>query len=282
MVFKRRSRLRSPKFAKHRRRVLLLKGVIVLFSLSAIVGSLAFISRDQSLKISYIDINGNSVVTNNDLLSLVNNKLSGKYLYLFPKSNIILYPRKDIEASVLHSFNRIDDADIRFENLKSISLSVHEREPYALWCEEKIDADKDVAGRCYFLDKSGYIFTLAPDFTGNVYFRFYGLIDSSESGEGPVGKSFLEEGEFQRINRFLSLLQSIDINTIILVLNNENDFELHLEKGGMILFRRDQDLSHIFDNIQSVFESEEFRLKNLDELDYADFRFGNKVYFKFE
>ena len=39
---------------------------------------------------------------------------------------------------------------------------------------------------------------------------------------------------------------------------------------------------NFFDNIQSVFDSGEFDEGNLSNLDYADFRFGNKVYFKFK
>jgi hypothetical protein len=203
-------------------------------------------------------------------------------LYLFPKSNSILYPRKDIETSVVQAFKRIDKADIRFENLRAISLTVHEREQYALWCRKEGIESEDRAEECYFLDQGGFIFAEAPDFTGNVYFRFYGKLDNAAPVSSPVGAAYLEEAEFYDMTFFLDSLRNIGLKPVSISLNGEGDFETRLESGGIILFSRDRRLAEIFDNIESVFESEEFNRENLEELDYADFRFGNKTYFKFK
>lgn len=291
----RRKHHRQPsKLAQRRRKLLLFKiGGTAFFVLLLIIG-IVFGLRMERISIMDITIEGNSAISTKSIKNFVEEKISGNYAFVFPKSSILLYPRKNLQAAIFDSFKQIKDVNISFESLQSISINVEERKPYALYCGEyveqqiEINIDEEVEeaveivleadNGCYFLDEDGFIFTKAPDFSGNVFLRYFGSLSSKVS----VGQWFMQKGDFHEINFFLSSLSETGLNPIIFSIVNEDDFEIVLESGGKILFGRKQNLSDIFDNIQSVFSSKEFDKNDLSILDYADFRFGNKVYFKFK
>ena len=176
-----------------------------------------------------------------------------------------------MQEKLLADFKEIKEVDVSFESLQSISISVEERKPHALYCGSEVSTTTD----CYFLDEDGLMFTKAPDFSGSVFLRYFG-------SEVDIGEQFMEVADFKEINFFLTSLSEIGLNPVVFSILDKDDFEIVLGSGGKILFGRKQNLSSIFENIQSVFGGEEFEKESLEVLDYADFRFGNKVYFKFK
>lgn len=270
----RRKHNRYSKLVKKKRKKLLLKIGSILFILLFILVGAIFGLRVKQINISDIRIKGNSTVSKQILKEFIKEKISGNYIYIFPKSNIFLYPKKDLQISLLENFKEIKETKVLFENLQSISIKIEERKPYALYCGDYVSTTTD----CYFLDEDGLIFTKAPDFSGNVFLRYFGVLNRDDL----IGSQFMPTKDFKKINFFLSSLFKINIVPIAFSVLDENDFEVHLEEGGKILFWRAQNLSDVYENIQSVFDSEDFDEDNLPNLDYADFRFGNKVYFKFK
>ncbi len=291
------------KLAERRKKLLFFKiGGIVAILLLIVVG-IVFALRAERINIVDINIKGNSAVATKAIKRFAEDKISGNYVYVFPKSSILLYPREYLQATLLENFKEIRDVNVSSESLQSISINIKERKPYALYCGEYVEQQTEyilnieivVASSspeispkqttlepkesvCYFLDENSLIFTKAPDFSGNVFFRYYKHL----VGEDLIGQQFMPANDFKEMNFFLASLIEIGLKPIVFNVIDENDFEVKLESGGKILFGKKQSLSSIFDNIQSVFESEEFDKDNLSILDYADFRFGNKVYFKFK
>lgn len=270
----RRKHNRYSKLAKKKRKQLFSKIGSILFILLFILVGAIFILRVKQINISDIRIKGNSTISKQTLKEFVQEKIFGNYIFVFPKSNIFLYPKKDLQISLLENFKEIKETEVSFENFQSISIKIEERKPYALYCGDYVSTTTS----CYFLDEDGLIFTKAPDFSGNVFLRYFGVLDK----EDLIGGQFMPSKDFKEINFFLTSLSKINIVPIAFSVLDENDFEVHLENGGKILFGRAQNLSDVYENIQSVFDSEDFNKDNLPNLDYADFRFGNKVYFKFK
>lgn len=274
MMTIRRKHHRPSKFAQKRRKIFLFKiGGIAFLALLIMIGAV-FGLRAERVNIVDINIKGNSAIATKALMGFAEEKISGNYVFVFPKSSIFLYPREDLQAILLNTFKEIKDVSISFESLQSISINIEERKPYALYCGNQISTTTD----CYFLDEDALIYTKAPDFSGNVYLRYFGELIGDEF----VGEQFMEINDFHELNFFLSSLSELGLVPITFNIIDGDDFEIELESGGKILFGRKHSLSNIFDNIQSVFESDKFNEDNLSTLDYADFRFGNKVYFKFK
>lgn len=277
----RRKHYKRSKLARRRRKALLFKIGLVFFGIITLFVGLVYISRLEEFNISNITVDGNFAIAEKSIKEFVEGKISGNYLFVFPKSNILLYPRKAIQTALLKEFNGVKEVSIAVENLQSISVTVDERKPFAIWCnKESIDDENN--NNCYFLDKEGFVFTKAPSFSGNVYFKYFSDFLGNKQDGSPIGWQFMEKSEFQKITFFLSSINDIGLTPVMLYETDDADYEIHLKEGGKILFGQKQNLSFVFDNIQSVFESEEFAKKNLSNLDYVDFRFGNKVYFKFK
>ena len=280
MTLVRRKLHRHSKLAKKRRKALLFKLGGVVFGVVTLFVGLVYVSGLEQFNISDISVSGNSAIAEKSIKEFIGEKISGKIMFLFPKSNILLYPRKDIQAALLQAFEGIKEINISVEDLQSISVTIDERKPFALWCDkEAIDEGNEES--CYFLDEDGFIFAKAPSFSGNVYFRYFSVLSEGEPNEF-IGQQFMEKDEFQRVTFFLSSLVDIGLTPVGLDEVDDVDYEMHLQEGGKILFGQKQNLSFVLNNIQSVFDSEEFDQSNLSNLDYADFRFGNKVYFKFK
>ena len=79
----------------------------------------------------------------------------------------------------------------------------------------------------------------------------------------------------------LDALKKISLRPVALFIRDENDIELYLKDESKILFGRTQNFSLILENIQTFFESKEYESREEGTLEYADFRFGNKVYYMF-
>ena len=283
MIGQRGRRFQTSRVAKRRRKRLLLKFGAVVLVVVFLIGFFSWLSHRTEVSIANIFIEGSSVVSEEEILALVNEKLAGDYLKLFSKSNILLYPRRDIQATALNSFKRLESVELSFEDFRSISVTVQERKPHALWCEhvrgeDFEDETQDEQGRCYFLDERGLIFSKAPDFTGNVFFEYYGPIDEGEV----IGQQFLTENEFRTISFFINSSRDSGLEPISLALSGSTDVELRLSDGSRIIFGREQDFDEVIENLQSVFESETFTEKEPLELDYIDLRFGNRVFYKFK
>ena len=267
------NRLRTPEFARRKRRLFYIKIAALAVVLAGSVAGLSYLTRLPALQISEINITGAEVVDEGELRSAVHEQLAGRYFFLFSKANIFLYPKTALEASVLSSFKRLKSAEFSFKNLHSVELLVTERPPQALWCGVTRDAGGEAP--CYFLDPEGYIYTQAPTFTGPVYLRFFGALPQGEV----VGMQFLPTEQFGAFVAFVEALGVQGVRPTELVLL-DTEIELYLEDGTKILFLRKQELPRVLDNLLSVLLSPTFKGKEDLNLDYIDLRFGNKVYYK--
>ncbi|OGG54833.1 hypothetical protein A3D62_02235 [Candidatus Kaiserbacteria bacterium RIFCSPHIGHO2_02_FULL_49_11] len=272
-MFRRHIRPRSSRLVERRRRLLLFRFGGALALVGILVGLLWWGATRPALQIQDIAVSGNEVVTADEIKSIAGRVLSGTYFFLFPKSNTLWYPQGDIEATILSSFERLKEVSVSRENLTGISITVAERSPASLWCRELGNVT------CYFLNDEGLIFAKAPDFTGNVFFRFYGGIEASD----PIGKTYLQEHEeFSRAIGFIEALRGVGLLPIELRVVNGEDMELIMEDGTRVLISRNRDFSETFENLKIVLDSETFKKRAGLDIDYLDLRFGNKIYFKLQ
>jgi len=276
---------RPSKLIKRRRKVLTARALIVVGASILLIGSLSWFSFYDGLTINAIAVEGNLVIGEDKIEAIVQSTLEGKYLFLFSRSNAAIYPREQIKESLLNEFKRIESVAVMIVDTVSIKVIIEERSPYALWCrvveKETEDGAVEMKEDCYFLDKDGFIFAIAPDFTGNIFFKYF----DSTYNEGDIGRQFLTKEEFLEIDNLrLSFLPSrsvsLDIGKpIVLTIVDNKDLEIALDNGSKFLFSRNQDVSDMLANVESIFSSDIFKEKD-SEIDYIDLRFGNKVYYK--
>lgn len=269
------NRLRTPQFARRKRRVLYVKAGVAVVFVGMLVAAASYVAHLPALQIREVAVQGAEVVDVPALERFVLDELSGKYLFLFPKSNVLLYPKERLKASVMDAFTRLESVTVERDSLHRLTFSVTERAPEALWCgDNRLGTEPGTT--CYFLDADGYLYTKAPSFTGPVYVRFYGPLASGE----PMGQPFLTTERFRALMDFMRALEQGGLSPAELAVIDDTEYELYLADGTRVYFSGRQPLDRVLDNLLSVFSSEELKDLPPYALEYIDLRFGNKVYYK--
>ncbi len=289
MTMLKRNILNSPKLLelkKHRRNVFLVKILFCIFVLVALFALSAYISGLKELNISGVEVTGNKVVSTETIKSIIGEKITGNYLFFFPRTNILIYPKKEIEKGISDQFKRINKINFAIKGNNKLEVSVTERTALYTWCgntpPQPDSKEKEV---CYFLDDSGYLFDEAPYFSGEVYFKFYGSINSGD--KAPLGIYFAPQN-FSKLVSFKNILESMGLKSITLYIEEDGDVRIILSNkastGPEIIFKLDASLETVAENLQAALSTEPLlsNFKNkYSSLEYIDLRFGNKVYYKF-
>lgn len=289
-----RNVLNSPKLLelkKKKRKILIRKIILVLLGVLIILIGLSFLSKIKKLNISEVEISGNKVIDTEAIKEAVDRELYSKYLWLFPKTNLFLYPKTKIKNKLAEQFKRLKDINISIENRKTLTIKVTERIPEYTWCgtTPPLDNLNNLRESCYFLDKEGFIFDEAPYFSGEVYFKFYGRVDLDADGN-PAG-IYLAKGYFSKIISFKDLLKEMDLSPAVIYIQDGEDIKVFLSKtkaslmGPELLFKKDADFARVAENLKAAISTEPLKSKLKNEyynLEYIDLRFGNKVYYKFK
>ncbi|MES3032215.1 MAG: hypothetical protein V4699_03165 [Patescibacteria group bacterium] len=286
-----RNILNSPRLLelkKHRRKVFWGKIALAIFALLAIFSGLAFLSRVPSVNIHVVEIIGNKVLDGEVLKAVVEKEIAGNYLWFFPKTNILIYPKNKIARELQDEFPRIKNIDFSINDKQSLEVSLTERVALYTWCGV---TPPDINGtnepQCSFLDDSGYIFDEAPYFSGEVYFKFYGSLNSG--GDSPL-KTYFYPVNFTKFTLFKKILESMGLVPVSLYADDAGDAHIFLARktmltGPEIMFKTDADLETVAENLQAALSTEPLlsNFKNkYSSLLYIDLRFGNKVYYKFK
>lgn len=282
-----RNVLNSPRLTelkKHRRKTILNKILLCLLGLFAVFFLFAYLSRLNTLNISEIQITGNKVVNTEEIKAVVEEQIAGKYLWLFPKSNIFFYPENNIKHELWNRFKRINNINLSINNNKILEISLTERDAKYTWCGEAPDLITKLPSeeQCYFVDANGYIFDIAPYFSGDVYFKFYGMANS--------GTYFFKQN-FKQLILFRDTLALMGLKPVSLFMTNDGDIQIFLSgntSSGIqpkIILKTDADFENVAENLQAALNTEPLLSKfknNYSKLQYIDLRFGNKVYDKFQ
>lgn len=244
-----------------------------------------YVSHLPQITISEITVSGTNLVSVNDIQSLASKELVGSYAFLVPRTNAFFIPTGSIEAGIENSFPPVKSVSISTKGYKTLAIAITEREPAALWCSgvpsgEISDDDNNATSTvssgngCYLMDAAGFIF--APSATTTGYVSFYGSVSGN-----PIGSTYLGGGFASLQTELGDIASSIHRTpTETLIDNNETDVSVAFAEGGVLRFIRTTDPESTVENIASVFASQSFQQNT--NFEYADFRFGDKVYVKFQ
>ena len=275
--------------------------LIYLVFLLAVLFGLVFYSRSEKLNIQNVEISGNKTIENKIIEETAKNIMAGYYFGFVPKTNFLFYPKKEIRNDLAYKFKILKDISFNLKNLQTLEITLAEREAKYTWCgnylispEDKLPDENPLSesaklqdGECYFMDEKGYIFDKAPYFSGEVYFRFYGAINTGEAG--PLGSYFFQSN-FDKLISLKEALEKIGINPVIYYFKDNGEARIFLSPfsarqiGPEIIFKIDSDPDKIAENLQAVLATEPLQsdFKNkYSSLLYIDLRLGNKVYYKF-
>lgn len=253
-----------------RRKVLQIKILVGAGLFLFALVSIFFLARLSEVTISTIEIQGTVLADQVLVKKIADDTLSGSYALLIPKKNALFVPTNEIAHAITSTFPVIMEAKVTHTSPTALSIAVTERSPAALWCLPRADATLE---KCYMMDDGGFIYMNAD--TVNTFVRFLGVLP-----DNPVGSVFLK-GEFPTLRAFVEEIGKTLNRVALSVSVEENkDVSVTFVGGGELKFVMTEDSAGTLENIASIFNSQ--KLKGKTDFEYADFRFGNKVYVKFK
>ena len=268
--------LNSSKLYKKKKRKKIIFIVLLVLGISALLYSFVYFSREERFIISGVSVLGENIVDRSDMETAVRESITGYYLWVLPKSNLFLYPRRTIEHALVEKFPRLSSASIDLSE-KTLYVSVEERLPYALYCGNTNTSAS--GGKCYFLDNEGLIFALAPSFSGNSYFVYA----TEEPIEDPLGKRLVEVEEFKELINFIENLELLNIKSRALEVGTDS-YSLVMSGGGEIIWRKNNPLTLIQANLAAFLANDSIKTQKdfLDKVLYLNLSNENKVFYKFK
>lgn len=264
---------------RKRARVLLLCIAIVVFL--AVCGAVIGASYLRFVTIRDVVVEGAETVEAEVIKEKGSAELSGRYFFVFPKANALLYPKKRVEADLREAFPKLKNVEIDLPNLHTLRIAVEERKPAALWCGvTRVVEQSDEKGEdpvCYFLDEWGFTFEVAPTYSGTPYVRWYGKLET----DAPGATQYLTEDVFRALRALVEALSREGATSVSVDVDGAGDVRCIVEGSTSILFSINQKGDEVLERFRLAKESEVLKGKDLTILEYLDLRFGgNRLYFK--
>ncbi len=271
--------LKSPKLIEKKRAKIIRITLIYLLCLVVVISGTFFTLRLDNLQITKINSN---VSYSNEIANKVNEIISDNYLYLFPKSNIWLYPKSDIKKELLNSFNTIDNLSISANGLSGLDIKINEREPIALACDGFTNESEN--HDCYFIDKNGLVYSKTANFSDGAFFKYY---LSTNSISDLIGKNLIDNQEkFIEINNFIESIKKSGIKLSGLLFGDDGQYEMYAknyDESDMVIYFNDRiSLDKIASNLIAFIEDSKVKKNgNNGKINFEsiNLRFGNNIYY---
>lgn len=202
--------------------------------------------------------------------------LNSSWAGLMPRKNILFFSKSNLKDWITTEFPTIEHVDVSFPEKKQVALRIHEKKPFAVWCQ-----DKD----CFFIDDLGMIYGKSPIFSDGVF-----KIISGEPLENPIGKFFTDDAGQREVRNLIKVLEQVPMHILALELGNE--IHVRVDKIGETPVNAQTTLmiAHEYDpgvlrEVLTLLLADPVFAKALKEkgsaLEYLDLRTPGKMYYKF-
>lgn len=281
MKTKRPRTLQSQKYADKRRKKLIGKTVLITLGacvcLALIIGSFHL----PFMQISSVVITGTTTAATATLETDAQDTLKGSYFGIIPRTHTLFYSQDAIEDTILARHKQIESVRVEREGMTGIVVRIAERAPEALACDGfKEDAGMDT---CYFLDESGHIYAIAPQFSEGVYARYY---KSPDMPDLAVGEDFMTPERFVELQTFIRGAGKANIRVTGVLVGADGSYELYVqnrdESMAIVYFDDRTPFAKTLANLVTFWDgamSKKIGTTTIPNFNYINLRFGNNVFF---
>ena len=245
---------------------------LVLLSFFGVVGYTLFFSG--FLRINRIVIEGTVKLNNDQVRNEINAQLSGNYLNIIPKSNIIYLRMENLKIKLKEQFKIIDDVKIKREFPDTIFVAIKEKKPLLLIKNKEEEFVIDDLGMAY----------LKSDFDQHLINDLPTLVDTGGNYIQAKSKA-LETGYInfileakKRLRKDLDIETKNEIYTPSIV---SGDIIMEAKEGWKIYFNSDIGVDKEIEILRAVL-GKMFDDDKRADLEYIDLRINNKALYKFK
>lgn len=251
---------------KRRRRVRV--ALVLCLLLAVLFAGAAGLAHIPALQVARISVTGTETLASSTLQKFVEDRIAGSYLWVFPKRNIFLYPKKAIVSAILRAYPVLASTDVHAGDFHTIAVTVVERTPRALWCE---------GAACYFIDENGVVYQEAPTFSAPIYISY-----SGEASGSALPRQYLTPAQFQALSALVDAveekLQGETADSVSVDANK--DVRVHFLSGFELFFGLNDQAGDVFERISLALTAGPLVDHPLSAFEYLDLRFGDKLYYK--
>lgn len=264
--------LPQSKLRARRRRQKVFAALAVTALVAAVAGIILGVSWLPHIRVSAIDIEGVEGSRAEAIESVARKHIEGRYLYVFPKSNILIYPKHSLTKDLYDQFPRLAAVQVQARNFRTISIVVHERVPESLWCgrvpEERVP--------CVFMDEGGVAYEAAAEFSGTVYTEYFGSTTKTT-----LPNQYLAPEQFRSLTALVQAFKDKEKERIVrVVVDEQGDVRATFENGFTLMFVANEDSGDVYARFLLAKTAEPFTTHPLADFEYLDLRFGDRLYYK--
>lgn len=253
-----------------RKTVFILSGCLVFLGIGM---TLIFLAP---LQVRTVLVKGTNSADPKDVSDFVTESLVGKWLYIFPKTSIVLLPDRTLEHSIQKAFPKFSTVSVTRSGTQTVTVSVTEYEGVYVWCDEGIVA-------CSFMSSTGVVFAPAPFFSGSAYLKLF-IGEMHEYPFTPISAEQLANVTFmvERLQAITVAPAEFHFYTApdrieIIFYHNGAPARLVLDPN----VPADTTLQSFFTAIRTAPFSTRYR-DAVSLLEYIDVRLPNKIIYKFQ
>lgn len=286
----------SAKLRDKKRKQKRLKNILIISAGIFIFSLVVYLLNASFLSIQQIIIDEVEYSNRNDIELAIKEKIEGRYLGMFSRSNALIFSRTKIAREIKSKFPSIKSVDVDLKGLTTINVQLEEYVSTALWCdvpvtpastlihdeseEEKVSVIPQTLSsvgspNCFFVNDEGIIF--APtDFDSNTeIIKTFGKILSD-----PLRQSYTDKKTFQDLIEFSKLLRRLNIVADQIWTTNGEVYAFVTKERVKIYIDSESDVVSMFDNLDTVMKRDAINKAQFSNIDYIDLRFGNRVFYK--
>ncbi len=269
---KRKASLNSESFLqkkRSRRKKILL---FVFLGILLILGAFVLVSRLPIFQVEKVEIKGAKTISETEVKRILDDSMSGFFMYLIPKRSFFVMKSDDIEQKLHTAFPGAENIKVSLTP-KSVTVSLGERTPAFLVCSDETN--------CLYADKEGFLYENAPQIEGYLFKRFYG-------GTALLGSYYEYKDSYEFAVHADTLLEPTGERIVKVFTENKRESDFVTTSGVKIVWSPEKDEKLGLQNLRAVLyysptgkpKSDEEIKSFFGTLDYVDVRFSGKVYFK--
>jgi cell division septal protein FtsQ len=260
--------LPESKIRARRKRLRFIIAGVAVAAVFLVTGLLAWGSHAPFLKIERINITGAATLASSTIQSFVQKQITGNYLYIFAKDNILLYPKHALMNDLLSKYPVLKVADVHADDFHTVKVAVVERQPKALWCKSE--------GDCYFMDEDGTVYGEAPTFSAPVYQSYFGKAGSK------LPAQYLSVDQFHTLSALVDAIAQKESPEQVesVKVDGVGDVRMNFTSGFTIIFPLSAATGDTFERYSLALTSDPFKNHPRSDFLYLDLRFGDKLYYK--
>lgn len=263
--------LPQSKLRARRRRQKLFTTLKIAAIVAVVVGFILGISWLPHLRIVNVVVKGAEGSAARAIEDTTLNYIAGTYTLLFPKNNILMYPKSALTKELHEKFPRLADVQVYAEDFRTLGVEVRERTPGSLWCGESLAAQ----GPCLLMDESGTAYEVAAEFSGVVYTEYFGAATAG------MPRQYLEPEQFNSLSALVQAFKDKEGESIArVVVDEHNDVRATFTNGFTLMFTLNADSGDVYERFLLAKTAEPFTTHTLTDFDYLDLRFGDRLYYK--